>query len=231
MIYYDSPQNLATHIEKVSKRPLSQFANLPELFLEVVDGFEKNGDVASLVGHREEVRLPSRHHLLVACNSTCSLAARLDVLTPRLIILTVVRVVLPFLHQADRMRQADSTRQASFSTKAADEGAAPSSYANNVIAESLILLDRNARIVIRTPELFFVRTALCVVIGLVLGSLFLNVDDNQSGISKRLGYIAFLEAFFIFTSLEALPIFLSERAIFIRYSYTVIDIWFALIDA
>ena len=57
MIYHDTPQNLAAHIEKVSKKPLPQFANLPELFLEVVDGFEKNGDVASLVTHREEVSL------------------------------------------------------------------------------------------------------------------------------------------------------------------------------
>jgi hypothetical protein len=41
-------------------------------------------------------------------------------------------------------------------------------------------------------------------------------QDSAAGISKRAGYIAFLEAFFIFTSLEALPIFLNERNVFVR---------------
>jgi hypothetical protein len=45
-------------------------------------------------------------------------------------------------------------------------------------------------------------------------------QDTAAGISKRAGYIAFLEAFFIFTSLEALPIFLNERNVFVR---SVID--------
>jgi hypothetical protein len=45
-----------------------------------------------------------------------------------------------------------------------------------LLAESAILLHRNFRNVIRTPELFFVRVGLCVVMGLVLGSLFWNVQ-------------------------------------------------------
>ena len=75
-----------------------------------------------------------------------------------------------------------------------------------VVAESFILLHRNFRNTLRTPELFIVRTVLCVVIGLVLGSLFWNVGDDQSGVGKRLGYIAFTIAFFLFTSLETLPV-------------------------
>ena len=32
-----------------------QFSNLPESFLEVVDGFEKEGNVVALVTYRQEV--------------------------------------------------------------------------------------------------------------------------------------------------------------------------------
>jgi ABC-2 type transporter len=48
-----------------------------------------------------------------------------------------------------------------------------------VFAESAILLHRNFRNVLRTPELFFVRVGLCVVMGLVLGSLFWNVKVSN----------------------------------------------------
>ncbi len=55
-----------------------------------------------------------------------------------------------------------------------------------------------------------------VVVGLTMATLFLHSHHTRKGVQQRLGYIGFTLALFIFTSTEALPIFLSERQIFIR---------------
>lgn len=55
-----------------------------------------------------------------------------------------------------------------------------------------------------------------VVVGLTLGTLFLHAGISAKGVAQRQGYFAFTLALFIFTSTEALPVFLNERQIFIR---------------
>ncbi len=49
-----------------------------------------------------------------------------------------------------------------------------------------------------------------------MATLFLHSHHTRKGVQQRVGYIGFTLALFIFTSTEALPIFLSERQIFIR---------------
>jgi hypothetical protein len=49
-------------------------------------------------------------------------------------------------------------------------------------------------------------------------TLLCSHQDDENGILQVAGYVAFVEAFFIFTSLEALPIFLNERSVFGRYT-------------
>lgn len=55
-----------------------------------------------------------------------------------------------------------------------------------------------------------------VVVGLTLGTLFLRAGISAKGVDQRQGFFGFLLALFIFTSTEALPVFLNERQIFIR---------------
>ncbi|KAG5189798.1 P-loop containing nucleoside triphosphate hydrolase protein [Tribonema minus] len=166
LVYNGPPSALATHMTPLSKDPLPQFANLSELFLEIVDSYEKSGTVEQLVEHRKEI---------------------------------------------EKARQRSVSNLEPESTHHE-----PQHFANNFFAETSILLHRNFVNVLRTPELFFVRIALCCVIGLVLGSVFWNIPGGDEGIGQLAGYSAFVEAFFIFTSLEALPIFLNERSVFAR---------------
>jgi ATP-binding cassette subfamily G (WHITE) protein 2 len=44
----------------------------------------------------------------------------------------------------------------------------------------------------------------------------LDSGKDKTGLQQRIGYLVFALAFFFFTSLEALPIFLAEREIFQR---------------
>ncbi|KAG5179837.1 P-loop containing nucleoside triphosphate hydrolase protein [Tribonema minus] len=133
LVYNGPPTGLGDHLQVISKDPLPKFANLSELFLEVVDKYEREGNVEQLL-----------------------------------------------------------------------------------LAETSILLHRNFKNVIRTPELFLVRLFTAVMTGLILGSVYWDIPASEEGVAQLAGYIAFTEAFFIFTSLEALPIFLDERHIFAR---------------
>ena len=89
-------------------------------------------------------------------------------------------------------------------------------YANSLLQESLILTSRAFKNVLRTPELFFARMGASVGFGVMLGTLFLNTSDDILGLQHRLSYFVFCCAFYYYTSLEALPIFLAEREIFQR---------------
>lgn len=89
-------------------------------------------------------------------------------------------------------------------------------YANSYVSEIGILLSRAMKNVIRTPELFFARIGASTGFGILLGTLFLNTQDDMLGLQHRLSYFVFIAAFYYYTSLEALPIFLAEREIFAR---------------
>lgn len=51
-----------------------------------------------------------------------------------------------------------------------------------------------------------------------MGSLFFDVEYNAAGLQQRQSFFAFALALLLFTSTEALPIFLDERQIYIRES-------------
>jgi len=89
-------------------------------------------------------------------------------------------------------------------------------YANSYFNEVGILCNRALTNILRTKELFFARLGASIGFGVLIGTLFLNSEDNNKGISHRSAYYVFTIAFFYWTSLEALPIFLAEREIFQR---------------
>jgi hypothetical protein len=57
----------------------------------------------------------------------------------------------------------------------------PIDFANGFGAELATLIDRNARNIVRTPELLIWRLVLQVVVALTLGSLFFQVGDDAKG--------------------------------------------------
>lgn len=92
------------------------------------------------------------------------------------------------------------------------------SYANGSLAEIWILLKRALLNFQRTKELFFARLGACVGFGVLIGTLFKQTDVpmNNLNLDLQTSYLVFTIAFFYYTSLEALPIFLAEREIFQR---------------
>jgi len=89
-------------------------------------------------------------------------------------------------------------------------------YANSFLQEVGILSSRAFKNVLRTPELFVARLGASLGFGVLLGTLFLDTKDDLLGLQHRLSYFVFCCAFYFYTSLEALPLFLAEREIFQR---------------
>lgn len=91
-------------------------------------------------------------------------------------------------------------------------------YSNSHLDEVLILGERFCKNIFRTKQLFATRILQALVAGFILGSIFMNVDDNLGKIAlqTRLGFFAFSLTFLLSSMVEGLPIFLQERKIFMR---------------
>uniref|UniRef100_A0A6S9KQH8 ABC transporter domain-containing protein n=1 Tax=Heterosigma akashiwo TaxID=2829 RepID=A0A6S9KQH8_HETAK len=90
-------------------------------------------------------------------------------------------------------------------------------YANGFWAESALLARRSLLIFLRTKELLAARFGLSIFMGLVMGSTFWDANrQTQEGIREISSYLIYALAFYLFTSMEAMPIFLNERDIFTR---------------
>ncbi|XP_043698133.1 ABC transporter G family member 5-like [Telopea speciosissima] len=89
-------------------------------------------------------------------------------------------------------------------------------FANSRLKETFILTHRFSKNVYRTKELFAFRTVQMLIAGLVLGSIFHDLENDLSGAEERVGLFAFLLTFLLSCSTEALPIFLQEREIFMK---------------
>lgn len=107
-----------------------------------------------------------------------------------------------------------------FSDKAlisSTSGTQETSYANDFFTETTLLMSRAMTNIMRTKELFMGRVFSAIFFGILIGTLFLNSEnDSLLEVNHLLSYFVFTIAFFYYTSLEALPIFLSEREIFQR---------------
>jgi ATP-binding cassette subfamily G (WHITE) protein 2 len=97
-----------------------------------------------------------------------------------------------------------------------DDDMSSINYANNFFYETHIIFKRNLKNILRTKELFFARVGASIGFGLMIGSLFYKRPATAEGVTERVGYLVFALAFFFYTSLESMPIFLQEREIFQR---------------
>ncbi|KAH6780888.1 ABC-2 type transporter family protein [Perilla frutescens var. hirtella] len=93
-------------------------------------------------------------------------------------------------------------------------------YANSPLEEVTILGERFSKNIFRTKELFLTRVVQAVVVGSILGTVYMNVSDDGGKVSlqTRLGFFAFSLSFLLSSTTEGLPIFLQERRIFMRES-------------
>ncbi|RWR90219.1 ABC transporter-like protein [Cinnamomum micranthum f. kanehirae] len=89
-------------------------------------------------------------------------------------------------------------------------------FANSRLRETVILSHRFSKNIYRTKELFACRTIQMLASGLVLGSIFYDLDDDRIGAEGRVGLFAFILTFLLSCTTEALPIFLQEREILMK---------------
>ncbi|KAL2245474.1 ABC transporter G family member 10 [Sesamum indicum] len=92
------------------------------------------------------------------------------------------------------------------------------SYQNSHFQEVIILGERFSKNIFRTKELFATRVAQALLVGSILGTVYMNVSDDQTtaSLQTRLGFFAFSLSFLLSSTTEGLPIFLQERNIFLR---------------
>ncbi|XP_021289417.1 ABC transporter G family member 20-like [Herrania umbratica] len=91
-----------------------------------------------------------------------------------------------------------------------------SSFANPFWIEVLVLLKRlsiNSR---RMPEVFGIRLAAIVITGIIVASMFWQLDDSPRGMQERLGCFAFAISTTFYTCAHEVPEFIQERFIFMR---------------
>uniref|UniRef100_A0A7N0T2C7 ABC transporter domain-containing protein n=1 Tax=Kalanchoe fedtschenkoi TaxID=63787 RepID=A0A7N0T2C7_KALFE len=93
------------------------------------------------------------------------------------------------------------------------------SFANSRFHEILILGKRFCSNIFRAKQLFAAKTLQAVLVGIVLGTIFMNLRGGSTGrlnLQTRIGFFAFSLTFLLSATTEGLPIFLRERKILMR---------------
>ncbi|CAK9133255.1 unnamed protein product [Ilex paraguariensis] len=92
-------------------------------------------------------------------------------------------------------------------------------YPNSTFKEVLILSQRFSYNIFRTKQLFAGRIIQTVLVGVLLGTIFMNANNDHPKRFKlptQVGFFAISLAFLLSSTTEALPIFLQERRILMR---------------
>ncbi|KAJ1384974.1 P-loop containing nucleoside triphosphate hydrolase [Sesbania bispinosa] len=89
-------------------------------------------------------------------------------------------------------------------------------YKSSRIHEICTLYNRFWKIIYRTRQLLLTNTAEALIVGLVLGTIYINIGFDKEGIEKRFGLFAFTLTFLLSSTTETLPIFINERPILLR---------------
>ncbi|CAL5209444.1 unnamed protein product [Lathyrus oleraceus] len=89
-------------------------------------------------------------------------------------------------------------------------------YKSSRVHEICTLFKRFWKIIYRTRQLLLTNTAEALLVGLVLGTIYINIGFDKEGIVKRSGLFAFTLTFLLSSTTETLPIFINERPILLR---------------
>lgn len=91
-------------------------------------------------------------------------------------------------------------------------------YANPPLKEVLILGQRFSSNIYRTKQLFAARIIQALVAGIVLGTIFMDANNDQNRVKflTQIGFFAYSLTFLLSSTTEGLPIYLQERRILMR---------------
>ncbi|XP_057790126.1 ABC transporter G family member 8-like [Salvia miltiorrhiza] len=91
-----------------------------------------------------------------------------------------------------------------------------SRYRSSRIHEITLLYLRFWKIIYRTKQLLVTNTLQALGVGIILGTIYINIGLDKSGMEKRFGLFAFTLTFLLSSTTETLPIFINERPILLR---------------
>ncbi|ONK66964.1 uncharacterized protein A4U43_C06F14060 [Asparagus officinalis] len=89
-------------------------------------------------------------------------------------------------------------------------------YTSSRAREIATLYIRFCKIIYRSKQLLFTNTLEALIVGFLLGTIYIHVDYNKQGMDNRLGFFAFTLTFLLSSTTETLPIFVNERPILLR---------------
>ncbi|XP_074562747.1 ABC transporter G family member 4 [Curcuma longa] len=92
----------------------------------------------------------------------------------------------------------------------------PVHYSSSRLREIATLYGRCWKLVYRTKQLLLANTLEALIVGILLGTIYIDLGFNDEGVVKRLGLFAFTLTFLLSTTTETLPIFVGERPILLR---------------
>ncbi|XP_072232402.1 broad substrate specificity ATP-binding cassette transporter ABCG2 isoform X2 [Leuresthes tenuis] len=87
-------------------------------------------------------------------------------------------------------------------------------YNTGFLTQFRWVLKRTIRNLLLNPQTSIAQVAVTLFLALVVGALFFNVNDDQSGIQNRVGALFFIVVNQMFSSLSAAELFISERKLF-----------------
>lgn len=125
----------------------------------------------------------------------------------------VESLVVQTSNKEQQNKDQDRKNMFALSPNCAEEKFVP--YANSRLEEVVILGKRFCSNILRTKQLFATRVVQALVAGLVLGTIFLDVGNEQGQVAlqTQTGFFAFSLTFLLSSTTEGLPIFLQERRI------------------
>uniref|UniRef100_A0A8C9ZU43 ATP-binding cassette, sub-family G (WHITE), member 2a n=1 Tax=Sander lucioperca TaxID=283035 RepID=A0A8C9ZU43_SANLU len=89
-------------------------------------------------------------------------------------------------------------------------------YNTGFLTQFRWVLKRTFRNLMLNPQTSFAQIAVTLFLALVVGAIFFDVKDDQSGIQNRMGALFFITVNQCFSSLSAAELFISERKLFIH---------------
>ncbi len=89
-------------------------------------------------------------------------------------------------------------------------------YVNGFFHQTKVLMSRALLNAAKNPLSYWIRVAMYVILGVLMGTTWLRMDTSQSTVADRLAGLFFAVAFLSFMSVAGIPAFLEERHVFLR---------------
>ncbi|XP_027103665.1 ABC transporter G family member 8 [Coffea arabica] len=130
--------------------------------------------------------------------------------------LNALEYAMEILHQLHKNAKPADTDQPMLPPSPSNYNVEVVRYRSSRVHEIVVLYQRFWKIIFRTKQLLVTNTFQALGVGLVLGTIYVNIGFDKAGIEKRLGLFAFTLTFLLSSTTETLPIFINERPILLR---------------